>query len=195
MKKWIDLLKLLFRAGKYRFVQDRPEFRFMMQKIRKGAVVIDIGAHKGGYSFWMKEAIGKEGKLIAFEPQEKGYLILKDLFKQSNVTLENMAVSDTEETRTLYIQPQQNIVSYEASLENKYEDPDQAFVRTTTIDRYCSKHNIIPGFIKIDVEGHELQVIQGARDTLTTHHPGLLVEAEARHIGEEKLSALFKLLQ
>ncbi len=194
MNKIINLLKLLFRAGKYRWMEDRDEFNFMLSSIKKDDVVFDIGAHKGAYTFWMKNAIGRNGKLVAFEPQQKGFLLLKSIFPQKNVKVENLAVSDSEESASFYVQDQPHDVSYEASLQNKYENYQQIFVRTITIDRYCSKENLVPNFIKIDVEGHEEHVLKGAHYTLSTHRPFLLIEAEVRHIGEASLKKIFTML-
>ena len=49
-------------------------------------------------------------------------------------------------------------------------------------------------FIKIDVEGHELAVLEGARQTLEKYHPMLLVECEARHRPDGDLRPVFDLL-
>src|SRR3982750_1440752 len=106
-------IKLLYRAAKYRYIDDGDEIRYLLSAIKKGATVFDIGAHKGGYTYWMKEAVGSMGKVIAFEPQEEGYCLLKKLFT-GNVIVEHLAVSDREGEQQLYIQPQHFDVSFEA---------------------------------------------------------------------------------
>jgi FkbM family methyltransferase len=55
-------------------------------------------------------------------------------------------------------------------------------IETTTIDNFASANNLASiGFIKIDVEGHELAVLQGGVKTLNTYQPLLLIEIEQRH--------------
>ncbi len=182
-----EYIKLLYRSLKYRYVADRNEIIYILNTINKGDTVFDAGAHKGGYTFWMQKAVGKTGKVIAFEPQQKGAVLLKKIFLQKNVEIEHLALSDKEGTVDLYVQPQSFDISFEASLNNKYTEAAIEKVAAITIDVYCKQNKISPSFIKIDVEGHEQNVIDGAANTLSIAKPVLLVEIEARHIGEEAL--------
>lgn len=196
--QWLEKLKLLNRAYKYRYKDDIGEISFLLSTIRRGATVMDIGAHKGGYLFWMQQLVGETGKVIAFEPQLKGYEYLsklRSLMRWDHVRVENMALSDEEAETTLYIQEQIFDVSFEASLENKYTSGViTQQIMTSTIDRYCTRHHLSPSFLKIDVEGHEWNVLKGAKETLRQFHPAILLECEARHIGEEKARACFELI-
>lgn len=181
-------IKLLYRAWKYRKVE-RNEINYLLKKIKKGQTVFDVGAHKGAYSFWMRKAVDENGKLVCFEPQQKACELLKRLFNDANVNVEQLALSDKNGTTDLFIKPQPGI-SYEASLDNKYENALIEEVTTTTIDDYCRENSIFPSFIKIDVEGHEQNVISGAMEVLKNLKPILIVEIEVRHIGEQALHEL-----
>lgn len=55
------------------------------------------------------------------------------------------------------------------------------------MDEYCEKYQLIPHFLKVDVEGNELKVFKGAEAILKKHRPKILVEIEARHIGKEQV--------
>jgi FkbM family methyltransferase len=191
----LEKFKLYHRAFQYWFRDDPAEIRYLQSCLKKGDVAMDIGAHKGGYTFWMRQLVGSSGRVIAFEPQKAGAELLHQLFQQPNVIIEQIALSDTETTTTLFIQPQANRVSFEASLVNKYPDAVPQEVSSTTLDIYLSRHRIIPAFIKIDVEGHERAVLEGGRQILYQHHPVLLVEAEERHTGKEGLQELFQFLK
>jgi FkbM family methyltransferase len=190
----LEHIKLLYRAWKYRYVADRCEIRFIMQTIKIGDTVFDVGAHKGGYTYWMKKAVGKNGTVIAFEPQRKGAELLRKIYR-ANVKTEQLALSDHKATTLLYIQPQSFDVSFEASLSNRYESSVTEEVHTTTIDAYCRENNFRPSFIKIDVEGHEEKLLEGASETLLSAKPVLLVEIEIRHIGEEKILRLLSKIE
>ena len=78
----------------------------MLNNLKKGEVVIDVGAHKGGYLYWMSKKVGSKGKVIAFEPQAILCDYLKNLCKRlglNNVTIENKGVSSVEQTTILYV--------------------------------------------------------------------------------------------
>jgi len=182
-------IKLLYRAWKYRSAE-KNEIDYLFQKIRKGETVFDVGAHKGAYSFWMRKAVGDHGKLVCFEPQEKAAVLLKRVFiRNKNVQIEQVALSDHSRMAPLFVKPQPGI-PYEASLHHKYENMRIEEVTTTTLDDYCRDHAVFPSFIKLDVEGHEQNVVDGAVSVLKKMKPVLLAEIETRHIGEKALYAL-----
>jgi len=189
-----EKLKLFYRAARYRWVTDRQEIAFLMRHIRKGDTVMDIGAHKGGYTYWMRQAAGNRGKVIAFEPQAAGASLLRQLFDAS-VQVENKAVSNEEGITRLFVQPQRFHVSFEASLENKYGDALEQQIETVTLDAFCRRQGLTPALLKIDVEGHEEKLLWGAREVLQHARPFLLMEAEVRHIGADGLQRLFRLLE
>ena len=126
----IEQLKLVYRAARYRWVTDRMEVAYLLRHINKGDTVFDIGAHKGGYTYWMLQAAGR-GNVVAFEPQEAGALLLQQLYKDK-VRVEHKAVSKTTGTTKLYVQPQQFDVSFEASLQNKYENSKEQVIETVS---------------------------------------------------------------
>lgn len=190
----VQYFNLLFRAWKCLLVDNPEEIRYLLHTIHQGATAIDVGAHKGGYTFWMRRAVGAKGHIIAFEPQRKGASLLKALFRNTQVQVEHLALSNSTGQQELYIQPQAYEVSFEASLENKYGNSITERIDTTTLDHYCKKHGLTPSFIKIDVEGHELKVLEGALAVLRYARPVLLVECEMRHGGPLAVEQLFQFL-
>src|SRR5687768_10732474 len=64
-----ELLQYRHRAWKYRLARDRAEIASAVESIRPGATVIDVGAHKGAYLYWLRQAAGPKGRVLAFEPQ------------------------------------------------------------------------------------------------------------------------------
>ena len=49
----------------------------MLNHLKLGDTAIDIGAHKGAYTYWMSKYVGNEGRVFSFEPQREIYEILK----------------------------------------------------------------------------------------------------------------------
>jgi hypothetical protein len=68
-------------------------------------------------------------------------------------------------------------------------------VEVTTLDAFFDEHERAPNFLKIDVEGHELAVLNGARRLLEQYRPTILVECEARHRADSDVRPVFELLQ
>jgi FkbM family methyltransferase len=197
----VAYFSLLLRARKYRYRNDPGEIAYLFSNIKKDDKVFDIGAHKGAYLFYMSKIVGKSGKVYAFEPQSilyKYLLTLKGLFS-CEVILENLALSDSSKEQVLNIpaHKNENKSSPGASLSNNFAG--QKIIKTEKIqsislDEYCSRSNIRPDFLKIDVEGHELEVLKGAEEILKSYKPGLIVEIEERHIGIEKLNETINFL-
>lgn len=182
-------LKLWYRARQYRKA-DKAEIDWMMRQLAPGDTAFDVGAHKGAYTYWMLKAVGDEGIVVAFEPQPEGIVLLRSLFRD-DAEIEQLGLSDKKGDQFFYVQPQADAVSYEASLENKYPDAKEHVISTTTLDDYCRMRRLEPRLLKIDVEGHEAEVIAGGCETLQRFHPFLLIEIEERHIGRDAMQALF----
>ncbi|HOY38945.1 MAG: FkbM family methyltransferase [Bacteroidales bacterium] len=194
MMKIIELLKLQNRAHRYKTKYDRGGIGFLLQSVGTGDTVLDIGAHKGGYLYFFRKQIGESGKIYAFEPQENLFQYLKyivTLLGWSNITVENIALSDNQGETTLYI-PNNKIKEGSSPGATIVEHPERLdFVKTQsistdTLDSYCEKNSIKPVFLKIDVEGNELQIFKGGLKILQKCKPKILVEIEKRHVGKQK---------
>jgi FkbM family methyltransferase len=185
MNNFKEKLFLLFRAWRYRYRLDRAEIHCMLRHLKPGAVAVDIGAHKGGYSYWMLHAVGKTGRVFAFEPQPAlaQYLDrIRSLFHFDNYTLTNCGLSSAPGELKLSVPG--NGVSPGASFEPGLLQGMQQthMVRVDTLDHFFSAlPEVKIAFIKCDVEGHELEVFRGGEHILRSHRPVLMFECEERH--------------
>ena len=59
----------LHRAWRYRLRTERDELAYMRSLDLAGRTLVDIGAHRGLYSYWMSKAAGRRGRVVSFEPQ------------------------------------------------------------------------------------------------------------------------------
>jgi FkbM family methyltransferase len=195
---YIDILRWVFRAWRYRLKVEKQEINFMLSHLKAGQTVIDIGAHKGAYTYWMSKYVGKYGKVIAFEPQLELYNQLKKLLKHSNsnnVNLELLALSSSKGEATMVIPGKKTSPS--ASIHNNKQNGlgTKITVEKTTLDDYFYSQNQTPvNFIKCDVEGHELDVLIGGKKLLQKFQPIIALESEARHCGKDNVMAVFDLL-
>jgi len=146
--------------------------------------MLDIGANTGIYSAILEDLVGSEN-LYLFEPIPYLHQYLKRRFKKAHIF--DCALSDSEGKKVIQV-PYIDGKRYDTrSTFNIHIEPnqtgfDEIEVQLMPLDRIAEK---IPfdsiGFIKIDVEGHELQVLNGAIETVTRFKPLMLVEIESRH--------------
>ena len=166
-KKWIAATSIRYIKGRYEPFNTKA----LIEHIREGDVIYDVGAHVGYYSAIASLLVGQKGSVIAFEPRPiniaffKKHMRINDL---GNVELVEAGVSDkTGEgsfqantgTGTGHLSENGNITVKVVTLDGLY--------RTGK----CPK----PDLIKIDVEGGEMAVLEGAREMIEESKPTLLV--------------------
>ena len=195
----MERLKWFYRAWRYRLKVEKQEIRRLLQHLDAGDTAVDVGAHKGAFTYWMRHRVGPKGMVYAFEPQPSLAGKLQHLVASSgftNIVIENMGLSSQKGTLTLKLPGAQSSPS--ASFENTEDtqSPGQSFpVEVTTLDQYFSgKSSGKIRLIKCDAEGHELEVFRGATKILTTHQPHLLFECEVRHRQNGSVRKVFEFL-
>jgi len=189
-KKVISVYKSLLRAYPqlafpiyaeytYNFTDHKNELHIIHHLCKKEKISIDIGANIGLHSYFMQK---HSKKCFSFEPQEKLYQHLIKIFPKTQVFC--YALSSKEGTAMLYVPQISGIEDHEsATIEssNLVESNTIFFeneIRLKTLDSYCFND---VGFIKIDCEGHEMEVIIGGINTIEKNLPNLMIEIEEKH--------------
>lgn len=178
MRFW-DRLHAYHRFWRYRLRTERREIALMLSQDFGDSTVLDVGANRGAYSYWMHQSVGPRGNVVAFEPQPElsQYLAeVKKSFKLPQLTIANTALSDRPGTLSL-VRPKTHWGGSSFHLDPSEPDCDVLEVPVTTLDQYVSNHDLPPvRFIKCDVQDHEAQVFRGATSTLLRDRPLLLIE-------------------
>jgi FkbM family methyltransferase len=176
-------LRYLYRAYRYRYRVDPAEIRFMCARLRPGELAVDVGCFKGAYTYWMRRCVGAAGSVVAFEPQPRQVEYLRQMvaaMKWKNVSIEAAGVSNVVGQLEL-LRPASGHEATFVVRKAESAECKRIAVPVTTLDAHFATHGGSPALIKIDVEGHEFEVLQGARETLVAHRPTLVVECETRH--------------
>jgi len=194
-------LRYLWRAFHYRRRANRREIEFLSGKVRPGDNVVDVGAHKGGFLYWLRRYVTDSGKVYGFEPQPALACYLRQIVAilgWNNVVVEDYGLSSVRGSMELFIPTPQGKPSPGATLcPADLNAPHHSVqVPVVTLDGYLGeKGNPAIAFIKCDCEGHELEVFRGAEGVLRRDRPVLLFECEQRHMPGSSPTAIFGYLQ
>lgn len=167
-------MTLLGRAGAY----ERAQLRFLRSLVPPGATVVDVGAHFGIYTEALCRLVGAGGRVHAFEPQARVFEALQRLqSSHDNLTVHRVALSSRTGTfalRTPFLAggvPEPALATLEPLAAKHRADR----VATRTLDSY---RELLTGlaFVKVDVEGHEIEFLDGARAVLASCRPVVQIE-------------------
>ncbi len=165
-----------FKLGRYYLKNGEVELQLVPLLCSRDRDSMDIGANEGMYLHFMRK---HSRHTLAFEPIEDLVAKLGARYP-SNVTVLRLALSDRTGSATLHIP-----VAGKASVTGlssladvtaeMYPDHRDVAISTARLDDIYSG---VVGFIKIDVEGHELAVLEGAWNTISACRPNILIETE-----------------
>lgn len=162
------------------------ELRLLPQLVDGRRTAIDVGANKGTYAWPLSQLCSH---VYAYEPNPAMRWILRKLMP-FNVTIRDRAIGDRCGHDILRVPRKSGRYSNNVStLRQSHLDNDclAISVRTTTLDEE-NVRNV--GFIKIDVEGLELEVIRGAARLIARDRPVLLVEILTEYTGRPVLETV-----
>jgi FkbM family methyltransferase len=181
-----------------RNVQDRkwePEAPFMKEVVKPGDICLHFGGSDGRHSYLLSQAIGPNGKVHVYEPSNYSYAIMARLIRWhrlKNVTPHNAAIGSAEGTMTLsvprklsgHVGRAYGVVSDKggtASDEmlatgNRTEFIDQPTAVVSLDGLMAAEKLPRVDFIRCDVEGAEIRLIEGGRKTIERDLPSFLIE-------------------
>lgn len=171
-------------ANYWRGTNELPVQRAVVEALRPGHVFYDIGSNVGFFALIAARAVGGAGQVYAFEPAPDTADCLRANVQRNgfrNVTVLEMAVGATAGTAEFFITKHPGgptLKGQDKALDLKKRIP----VRVETIDRLIATGRIAPpDVVKIDVEGAELDVLQGMSNTLVRHRPSIIYEVDGKN--------------
>jgi FkbM family methyltransferase len=184
LRTMIPAHRRFVRAGESFLRGGEREVHELPRLVEAGSTAVDVGAHIGDYTYSLCRAVGSAGRVIAVEPLPDLARLLTRATEHLGlpVTVVNCALSSKDGEADLLIPTEhgRRKAGY-STLERRDVEGKTCRVAVRKLDDVCRDVSGRISFIKIDVEGHELEVLRGAVDTLNRHHPNLLIEIEQRH--------------
>lgn len=153
--------------------------------IGPGATVIDVGAHVGYYTLLASMLAGDTGSVWAFEPEPTNAAFLRQhmyLNHCRNVHVEEVAVSNSS--------GRARFVCGKGSGTGHLDQSGDMEVRTVRLADFCVAHGVRPTALKIDVEGAETEVLEGARDLIRSSRPVIFLSTHGPALHRQCLSWL-----
>ena len=200
---WLDLEDRGISRSLLLFGNRELDHKLILEKIlHPGMSVLDIGANIGYYTLMMLRLIGPNGTLIAVEPSPSNVTLLKRnllLNGHSSVEVHQKAVSDTSGVRDFFLSEMSNLNTFHnTGTGTKHLSGTTIAVETETIKQIADGRRI--DLIRMDVEGHEIEVINGLIPAIEKKEmtPTIIFETHlsrynAEHDIEAPLRRLFSL--
>ncbi len=165
--------------------QHNAGFKACVEHCRNQHCILDIGAHIGLVSLPISQVIASKGTVYAFEPAHENRRYLKYHLKRNhinNVTVIPLLVGNINKEKVLFYELASDTGMNSVVPMQHQGDFRQSTKQQITLDYFCQKYQLCPNVIKIDVEGYELAVLQGARQTLLCHQPTLYLSIHPSHL-------------
>jgi FkbM family methyltransferase len=161
-----------------------PEHKSLVYElIKPGMFVIDVGSNNGEMALNFARLTGKSGSVIGFEPVPANFKRCKynfDLNGFANLKVESSALGDLCGNLFFDDMPLHNSGGAFLSIDSNEQT---MAIPVTTLDQYALLNNLTRmDFVKIDVEGSELNVLKGAISAINTFKPMMCIEVNDEHL-------------
>jgi FkbM family methyltransferase len=171
--EWRGIAKLVFAFREHY----EPELGYLEEVLSRGKTFVDVGACYGIYTLAASKIVGKEGRVIAFEPAPRAFRVLQknlELNCLKNVLAYPLALTERKGKAWLYRHP--NVGCDSLGRDHSFtESKDE--IATESLDNILRKISVDQvDVIKMDVQGAEELVLRGASKILKSQHPVVIFE-------------------
>lgn len=167
--------------------RENSEISNFYEFLKEDEVIFEIGGHIGYVTQIFENIVGTKGKVLVAEPTVESLMLLEKNKLKSTILVAK-AVSNKVGIRKFYTEKfggftnslNREFIEATTDIFSSYVNVghhkiNEILVETISIDEIVKATNLVPTFLKIDVEGAELEVLQGAKETLKNVR-GLMVE-------------------
>jgi FkbM family methyltransferase len=157
----------------------------MKEVIKPGMTIIDCGSNIGFYPLLEEKLLGDSGMVYAIEPDVRNYRLLvknANINKKGMIKTFNIAVSNVTGQQKMFVAEQSNlnklISSEDDNFPKRHVVDEIVDIETITMDQFCKQQKINVDFVRMDIEGFEVEVFQGMKDIFKNSKSGFMVFLE-----------------
>ena len=148
-----------------------PELFYVLKReCKPGMTIMDLGANLGYLTMFFAGATGDAGKVYAVEPDPLNCELLEANIATNNIAhivdFKRMGISNQNGTSTFYPGKEERNLG---SISKHKKSAGAISIEVETLSQYLSNKERMPELIKMDVEGHELEILEGGVDIFTKH--------------------------
>jgi len=157
---------------------EEPTTALLTKLAQKGWRFLDVGSNHGYYALLARDLGGSTARIVAFEPNPTVMRLLRrsvDLNGFENVEAVEAACSNESGFLNLYLSSDPHNSGTSTLSRELRAKGGLVRVRVITIDEYCAGGEFTPDVVKLDVEGHELHVLEGMRRILQDEPPRAII--------------------
>jgi FkbM family methyltransferase len=168
---------------------ESAEVNCLRTHLGPGSIAIDVGANIGIFTIPLADKVGKNGQIWAFEPIPENIHRLKkniSLNNLQNIKIRECAVGDKKSNTKIYVCEDLAYASQDKNI-NRANQQGWMDVEITTLDaEWLRAGQPRVQIIKIDVEGAEISVLEGAKELIARQRPQIMLESTS----QEQLQAI-----
>lgn len=164
-------------------LDSKPLLKWLAKNVSPGETWLDVGSHFGYVASALSFMVGKSGRVFAFEPMVNTAGCIqqtRQLNDLPQLTIVPLALANPENLEMKRLSTQKGMIDSTIEQEERAAWAETFF--TARLDwlwtHICDNNPHVDG-IKVDVQGMEIEVIQGMRDLLTQYKPKLVIELHA----------------
>jgi FkbM family methyltransferase len=158
-----------------------------IEEARGMKTVFDIGAHIGLVALPLSKSVDPAGKVFAFEPAKTNRAFLEDHIRSNGIgnieIVSDLVGSEAVEAISFFESSSDSGMNTIAEARRR-SGFTETTVKQITLDEFCNESALRPELIKIDTEGAELSILQGASAVLREYHPIIFLSVHPRHIAD-----------
>jgi len=173
--------------------------KLLTRELKEGMTCLEVGANIGYYATLESKIVGDEGKIIAIEPSPRNFHYLKinlELQKRSNYQVHNFACGNQEGEMNFLVSDKSNRCMVIKDGDEIPSDLKVIKIPIKKLDEFLKEKEIGKiDFLRMDVEGYEMNIIEGAKKLLTKFKPIMLVEVHPVILGHDLTKKFFNELK